>query len=356
MTDHFSKSIQDNPLINEFLMSMFSEKFSSKNTIESYKRDLVKFSSFLVKNLDNNNQNNSNKSFDNSKYPNKDENFCVVQSHLDNLLLNCSHQNIVDFLSHLHDRKNSFATINRSISSIRQFYLFLFREKKIHHNPCVNLESPKIKKTLPKIATEDSMMKLLDFAAQDKSDYGVKVSLILEILYATGIRVSELIKIKTSDFIQSDQDILILVKGKGAKERIVPLNDQVVSVLNNYLDLHRMSLKSKEFIFKNNQNPHIPLKNNQNPHISRQRIGQIIKEIMNKSGLNFEISPHKIRHSFATHMLENNCNLVVVKDLLGHSDISTTQIYTHVVSGKLKEVTQKFHPLSHLNQNNLDGD
>lgn len=284
-------------------MTIFTEKFSSKNTIESYRRDLVKFYNFIQKNLN-----------------------------------ECSKQDILNFLSFLYDLKSDSKTVSRHLSSIRQFYKFLFREKIILDNPVIDIESPKIQRKLPKIAEENDVIELLNFASKDQSINGIKVSLILEILYGTGIRVSELIKIKISDFISSEDGFFLIVCGKGNKERIVPFNDAVTNILKIYMEINNIPFRSKEFLFKSDYS-------SQN-HITRQRVGQILKEIMIKSGMNFSISPHKMRHFFATHMLENNCSLVVVKDILGHSDISSTQIYTHVMASKLRDITEKFHPLS----------
>lgn len=218
------------------------------------------------------------------------------------------------------------------LTVLRNFYQFLIDEEIIEFNPCENILMPKIEKTLPNYLTEEEIKKILDINLNTPYDYRNKA--MLELLYATGIRISELINLKLEN-IYFDDDV-ILVKGKGNKERICPFSTYAKHYLKVYLENYRNSL------IKKTKNNYVFL-NNHGKNMTRQGFFKILKEIANKKKITKEISPHTIRHSFATNLLKNGADLRIIQELLGHSDLSTTEIYTHVVDEKKKEDYQN-HP------------
>ncbi len=218
------------------------------------------------------------------------------------------------------------------LTVIRNFYQFLIYEDLINSNPCETIKMPKVTKTLPHYLTEEEIEKLLSFPLLTPFDYRNKA--MLELLYATGIRVSELVGLKLNN-IHLDED-LIRVLGKGSKERISPISTICEKYLKIYLEKYRNTLlknKTSEYVFINNFG---------NP-ISRQGFFKNLKAIAKEQGIEKEISPHTLRHSYATHMLSHGADLRIIQELLGHSDISTTEIYTHVVNEKIKSDYEK-HP------------
>ena len=219
------------------------------------------------------------------------------------------------------------------ITVLNNFYDFLIKENITKTNPLANIKLPKIEKKLPDYLTIEEVNKLLDFPLNNAYDFRNKA--MLELLYATGIRVSELINLRISDIDFTNDYIRII--GKGSKERIVPFNDISKKYLLLYLNDYRPILlkrKTNEFLFINN------LSN----QISRQGFFKILKEICFKQGINKNVSPHTLRHSFATHLLNNGADLRIIQELLGHSDLSTTQIYTEVLNEKLKKDYESSHP------------
>ena len=209
------------------------------------------------------------------------------------------------------------------LTVVRNFYQFLVYEDLIEFNPCETIKMPKIGKTLPSYLTKNEIDKLLSFPLNTHLDYRNKA--MLELLYATGIRVSELVNLKLNNI--NLEDDLIRVIGKGSKERISPISDICEKYLKIYLDEHRNFLLKNKF-----GNP-----------ISRQGFFKNLKQISKEMGIAKEISPHTLRHSYATHLLANGADLRIIQELLGHSDIVTTEIYTHLVNEKLKNDYEK-HP------------
>lgn len=234
--------------------------------------------------------------------------------------------------------KNIKATsISHKITVLKGFYNFLVSDSLIDKNPCMALKMPKKDKLLPIYLTIDEMNELLDIKLDNPFNYRDKA--ILELLYATGIRISELVKLKISN-IDFKED-LIRVIGKGSKERIIPITDEAKSHIDKYIYTYRpMILKEKntEFVFINRYGK----------SLSRQSVFKLIKLECLKKNIKKDISPHTIRHTFATHLLQNGADLRVIQELLGHSDITTTQIYAHLVNEQLKKDYEEFHPHSHL--------
>ena len=218
------------------------------------------------------------------------------------------------------------------LTVVRNFYQFLVYEDLIEFNPCETIKMPKIGKTLPSYLTKNEIDKLLSFPLNTHLDYRNKA--MLELLYATGIRVSELVNLKLNN-INLEED-LIRVIGKGSKERISPISDICEKYLKIYLNEHR------NFLLKNKTSEYVFINNFGNP-ISRQGFFKNLKQISKEMGIAKEISPHTLRHSYATHLLANGADLRIIQELLGHSDIVTTEIYTHLVNEKLKNDYEK-HP------------
>ena len=282
----------------------------SKNTLYSYKIDLDQFINFLKK-----------KSIKSKEFKDKD---------------------IKEFISTFKNKGYEKSTVSRKISSLTHFFNFLLDEKEIETNPLNNFEIPKQTKKLPIILSNKHIDKILEFTRQDQSATGIRLYTMIEILYATGIRISELVEMKLSS-IYEDKNFL-LVSGKGNKERLVPISKNTRETLDKYLTIrsHFISKKIKSIWL-------FPSKQSSVGHITRQRFNQLLNELNLRADLGIKsISPHKLRHAFATHLLENGMDLRSLQQILGHADISTTQIYTHVLKERLKEIIKDNHPLSKI--------
>ena len=297
-----------NLLLENFLEVLASEKGLSKNTLYSYKTDLDQFISFIQK-----------KNIKTRKFKDRD---------------------IKEFISNFKSKGYEKSTVSRKISSLTHFFNFLLDEKVIEINPLRNFEIPKKTKKLPIILSNKHIDKILRFTKQDQSATGIRLYTMIEILYATGIRISELVEMKLSS-IYEDKNFL-LVSGKGSKERLVPISKKTRETLEKYLTIR------DHFIFDKIKSIWLfPSKQSSVGHITRQRFNQLLNELNLEADLGIKsISPHKLRHAFATHLLENGMDLRSLQQILGHSDISTTQIYTHVLKERLKEIIKDNHPLS----------
>ena len=240
------------------------------------------------------------------------------------------------YLSNLYEKKYSKNTVSRHISTLRSFYKYLLKENIVSKNPMIFISNPKKDKKLPKFLYENEVEELLDIPDK-KNPKGIREALILEFLYSTGVRVSELCNVKLSDISFSDNRIKIL--GKGDKERYVLFGSKLNDLLNLYLNESRpfFEKEKKEYLFLNDSG-------NQ---MHDRRVRTIIDNIVKKGEGKIHISPHMLRHSFATHMLNNGADLKTVQELLGHEDLSTTQIYTHISNERLKRVYLESHPRAH---------
>ncbi len=288
--------------IEEFLNYLSVERGLAKNTLEAYGRDLAKYREFLKKE--------------------KAGAWKEITS-----------QRILKYLLSLRERKLSSRSIARNLVAIRVFYKFLVQEGYLKEDPLSNLESPKIESKLPRVLTTLEVEKLLKEPSLG-SDLGMRDKAILELLYATGMRASELISLKISDLHLEETYLRCL--GKASKERVVPLGLPAVRISKRYIKEARPSLVKKEgftYLFSNRFGG----------RLSRQGLWKIIKKYGKKAGIK-KITPHTLRHSFATHLLQRGANLRAIQEMLGHRDISTTQIYTHLDRERLKEVHRKYHP------------
>jgi integrase/recombinase XerD len=289
--------------VNEFINYLAVERGLAQNTLESYGRDLRQFQTYL-------------------ETCNKE------------IIKDSNRNTILAYLSNLQTRGRAVSTISRNLAAIKSFYQYLLRERYIEKDPAANLESPKLEKKLPKILSIAEVEELLK-QPNSGMPAGLRDKAMLELLYATGIRVSELISLNISD-VNLDMGY-IKCYGKGAKERIVPLGSIAAKCVQDYLGRGRSKL------VRTYDEPALFVNHHGN-RLTRQGFWKIIKKYAQEANITKEITPHTLRHSFATHLLENGADLRSVQEMLGHADISTTQIYTHVTKNHLKEVYDKTHP------------
>lgn len=287
--------------LEEYLKELAVNKNYSENTIEAYKRDLNEYFLYLKEN-------------------NKD-------------YLNMDYESIRKYLSYLTDKKNTNSTISRKISSLRGFYSYLRLNEFIKNNPFKLINLPKKEQKLPRFFYYNELEELFN-ACDTSTSLGQRNLAILEVLYATGTRVSELINIKLEDINFKEKQIKVL--GKGNKERIVFLGEYAVDALQDYLN--------DGYLFLNRYNLDYVFLNHLGNKITRRGIEDILTKLIKKTSIDKKISPHMIRHSFATHLLNEGCDLESVQEMLGHESISATAIYTHVTDDRIKEIYFKAHP------------
>jgi len=285
--------------IDDFQNYLRLEKKYSENTISSYERDLNKYRNYFEEKKE---------------------------------LKNITNKDIKEYIQHLN-KEESARSVARNISSLKSFYKFLLLEKYINKNPLDNITPPKLKKALPKVLTEEEVDKLLNIKLTDNYSYRNKA--MLELMYSSGLRVTELINLKITDV---DLDMaLVRIFGKGSKERVIPLGQYAINALNEYITYHRGSMlknKTSNYLFLSSRGD----------KMTRQAFFKTLKKIAKEQGIKTEFSPHTLRHSFATHLLKHGADLRSIQELLGHSDVSSTQIYTHITNEKLKENYTDFHP------------
>lgn len=289
--------------LQDFINYLSVERGLAPNTLESYGRDLSQYLNYLTE----------------KKAINVQE---------------TTQATVVGYLLYLQAKGRATSTISRSLAAIKCFYHFLAKEKIIPRDLTVNLDAPKQEKRLPRVLSVDDVLRLLE-QPDLRTPSGIRDKTMLEVLYATGLRVSELVSIKLSDVNLEEGYLRCL--GKGSKERIVPLGSVAVKYLKFYLDHARKFLVAapgEDTLFLNHHGH----------GLTRQGFWKIIKKYAEKLNIADSITPHTLRHSFATHLLENGADLRSVQEMLGHADISTTQIYTHLTKNKLKEVYDKTHP------------
>ncbi|MDE3839473.1 site-specific tyrosine recombinase XerD [Bacillus methanolicus] len=291
--------------LKDFMHFLIVEKGLAKNTIVSYERDLKSYLKYL-KNIETITDLNH-----------------VQRTH------------IVHFLKYLKDQGKSSKTLARHVASVRAFHQFLLREKAADHDPTVHIESPQLERKLPKVLSLEEVETLLNAPRLD-NHYGLRDKAMLELLYATGIRVSELIGLNVGDIHLTMGFVRCI--GKGNKERIIPLGRTAANAIESYLNNGR-----RKFMTKKSTEEALFL-NHHGKRLTRQGFWKILKRLTNEAGIEKELTPHTLRHSFATHLLENGADLRAVQEMLGHADISTTQIYTHVTKTRLKDVYSQFHP------------
>lgn len=291
-------------LIEEYLRFSRIERGLAQNSIKSYRFDLKEFESFLL--------------------AEKETSFAVDSFTIDY------------FLAKLRDEQKSNNSISRMISTLRKFYQWLLREKVITVDPMQVIDSPKPKRHLPVVLSVNEVNALLQ-QPDTSTDLGIRDQAMLETMYATGVRVSELINLKP-DSLHLDLHIIQVI-GKGNKERLIPIGDVAIHWIKRYMVEVRDQQLLKAGVYSD-----ILFLNNHGKSLSRQGVWKLIKKYVLQAGITKEVTPHTMRHTFATHLLENGADLRIVQELLGHSDISTTQIYTHISKSRMMEVYQKAHP------------
>ncbi|WP_375327402.1 site-specific tyrosine recombinase XerD [Candidatus Tisiphia endosymbiont of Nemotelus uliginosus] len=300
--------------VDQFLEMMVAERGIALNSVISYKTDLIDFQKFLV------------------------------TKHLEELHVQTA--DIRELIEYFVTKGLHARSVNRKISAIKNYYEFLISERYIDYNPCLMVDLPQYQALLPTILSIDEIKALLLYCNQDKSANSIRLKAMINLLYASGLRVSELVSIKLANILvnQLSHDIrnVFSITGKGNKERMVVINPQAIASLQDYLAVRFKFINAK---CKNSQLYLFP-STASSGHMTRQNFALSLKQISLRAGLNHEnISPHKIRHSFASHLLEGGADLRVIQELLGHADISSTQIYTHVHPKRLKQAVA-LHPLA----------
>ncbi len=283
---------------------LLAERGVAKNTIEAYRRDLVAVAEYL----------------------------------LPQALDTITSVGLTDYLSSIAEEGMSPRTSSRRLSALRQYFGFLVQEGIRTDNPTIKIDRPKLGRPLPKYLTEFEVEALLTAARLQRGRHGRRLTLIVELLYATGLRISELVTLPASA--AKAQDALIIY-GKGGKERLVPLGRQAISAMQSY------EKDRNSFYMSQGDSPWLFPSRGKGGHISRRRVGQMLDELAVEAGIEVQkVSPHVLRHAFATHLLHNGADLRTVQELLGHEDLSTTEIYTHILDERMKSLVLQKHPLA----------
>lgn len=295
-----------NEAVNRFLEMMSAERGASANTLEAYGRDVEEFLTY-----------------------------CGGLA-----LKEISRDDVGDFVQYLGREGRSPKTVARKLSAVREFFKFLYTEKDIKDNPAADVLTPKQEKPLPKFLSEDEIKRLIAAAKECSGPKGRQMTAMLELMYASGLRVSELVSLP-ENCINFDRR-QVFVRGKGSKERVVPVAPAAIQAVFDYLEQRDCFIREGRrsiWLF--------PSKSSRNGHISRDTFFKRLKELAVKAGIYpSRVTPHVLRHSFATHLLNHNADLRSVQKMLGHESINTTEIYTHILSDKLLETVQKLHPLA----------
>lgn len=302
--------------IEAFLEMLMAERGASLNTRDAYRRDLEDFAAFL------------------KQPPEK-----------------ALEEDCTRYLAHLTAKAYAPASMLRRVSALKQFFLFLHGEGQRTDNPAQHLELPKKPKTLPSYLEVQEVEALLKAAHEDTAQEGLRLAAMLEVLYASGLRVTELVSLKRA-MLEWDKGAeygmkpWLRVRGKGSKERLVPLNGAALKTLHAYLALNPDAKSPWLFPSFSAQGA--------GAHITRQGFAQLLKALSFKAGIDpAKVSPHAVRHSFATHLLNSGMDLRMLQELLGHADIATTQIYTHVAKERLEEAVRRHHPLAKQKKENV---
>jgi len=289
-------------LIQKFMVFLEKDKRLSENTLQSYRRDVEQYINYLHEiNLQNISKTNK--------------------------------ATIISYLLQLQKKGRATSTISRNLASIRSFYQYISKNKIIDFDPTSGLESPKVEKKLPQILSTQEVELLLEQPkCVDLKGYRDKA--MLELLYATGIRVSELINLDITDV---NLEMGFIKCSKGQRERMIPIGSMAINALKDYLN------KARKLMIANSDEKALFVNVN-GGRLTRQGFWKIIKQYKNQANINKDITPHTLRHSFAAHLLENGADLRSIQEMLGHSDISSTQIYAQIAKNKIKEVYKKTHP------------
>ena len=303
------------PQLEPFLEMLSAERGAAANTLEAYRRDLQDFDAFLA--------------------PRRRR------------LETAAADDLRAYLGKLARAGMAPRTAARRLSALRQFYRFLVSEDLRGDDPSAGIDSPRQGRALPKILSEAEVDALLAAVRERRDAEGLRLAALVELLYATGLRVSELVGLRSAAA-QRDQRLLI-VRGKGNKERMVPLSDAARQSLADYLTVRAAFLPKagKGERAAKRESPWLFPSRGASGHLTRHRVGQLLKELAARAGIDTaKVSPHVMRHAFASHLLDHGADLRSLQKMLGHADISTTQVYTHVLSERLKSLVHDHHPLA----------
>ena len=303
--------------VNSFLHYLSTEKGSSKNTIDAYRNDLRGFNNFI---------NDKDKSDNQS-----------------NIIKKLTKSTIEGYIKWLNSREYSRATIARKIAAVKSFVSFLIETGDLLKSPTVDIESPKTIKSLPKPLLTKEIDALLNIAKQNESMEGSRDASMLSLMYWTGLRVSELTALNLDNLYTSEAEPYLRCNGKGERERTIPIPEQALELLKFYLRDVRHNF------VKNNAELGVFV-NVRGERLTRQGYWLILKSYVKKSGIKTNVTPHTLRHSYATHLLRGGASIRAVQELLGHANISTTQIYTQLANQDLKDVYEEVHPRAKLKQ------
>ena len=299
--------IRVTPRIEAFLEMLVAERGAARNTIDSYRRDLADVESFLAR---------------------RDRGIEAATT-----------DGLREYLAALSANGATPSTAARRLSALRQFFRFLYAEGVRGDDPTATIESPRRGRPLPKLLSEAEVSQLLDRARGKRGPEGLRLTALLETLYATGMRVSELVSLPLSAVARDPR--YILVRGKGGKERLVPLSEPAREALNGYKSVRG------QFCRNGVESPYLFPSRGGSGYLTRHRFAQLLKQLSIEAGIApSKVSPHVLRHAFATHLLNRGADLRSVQQMLGHADIATTQIYTHVLDERLKSLVETHHPLA----------
>lgn len=289
-------------LIKDFQDYLLVEKGLSENSIFSYSYDLKKFHDFLSRH---------------------EKDFLEVKS-----------EYISNFLKEQKKKKISSRSLARAVAALRQFYRYLKDEKRLTQNPVEKIQTPEVKKSLPDYLTLSEIDELFTSIRED-DPYERRDKAIFELLYSSGLRISEACNLLMNDV--DLENMFLTVRGKGGRERLVPFGEKSLLIMRKYLE------NARDEILKNRFSDYLFI-SKKGDFLNRKSVWRLLKKYISRTHIKKIVTPHTFRHSFATHLIENNADLRSVQELLGHIDISTTQVYTHLASRTLKEVHKKYHP------------
>jgi integrase/recombinase XerC len=309
------------PLVRQFLDYLKLEKHFSDYTVKSYGADLIQFGQFMAGEIGHANSTAS-------ATP-------LTPEQVDERQLKCEPLTIREFLAYLYAQNYTKSTTARKLATLRSFFKFLIRRGLLSVNPLSTIRTPKQEKRLPKCLDLEQVQKLLD-APDDNDLLGARDKAMLEVLYSSGIRVSELVELEISDL--DLQEGILRVRGKGRKDRLTPIGSQAIKALQRYFELRNADNKTQT------QNTQRVFLNKHGEPLSTRSVRRKLDKYLVEAGLDPGISPHTLRHSFATHLLNNGADLRSVQELLGHQSLSTTQIYTHLTTNRVKQVYDDAHP------------
>lgn len=302
--------MSDQNQIDAFLEMLSAERGTALNTLDAYRRDLAAISNFLTTEK--------------------------------TTLIHAQVADIRSYLNHAHETALAKSTVARRLSAARQFYKFLYTEGIRQDDPTTTIDMPRPDKHLPGVLREDDVTAMLETAALAKDADGLRLRCLVEVLYATGLRVSELVSLRMTS-LQTERRLLHVV-GKGNKERVVPLSHTAIDALEDYLGIRERFLPKGQ---QGSDNHWVFPSRGAKGHLTRHRFAQLLKQLAARAGLSAaDISPHVLRHAFATHLLNHGADLRSVQKMLGHADITTTQIYTHIQEERLKAAVNDHHPLA----------